>query len=219
MLLGLLATTASNLSCLDTKDLYSHCPINHLSWQDHLLHQTLCSGTRKAQTKLWVSVWLLTSFVNGIPVFHRPWLPAMFLTLPKRKPILWFERKIAVLISWAALCLILRLLRKYSLIIMPQSYSWTGTDPPNKPEYLQHPVCISSTSSLLWWSSWDISGHLPHQWNSISTPLPTAVLHSRHIQCLEHWWRLKSQYVVIGDFAPFPEQLSCLTSFTQSDTN
>lgn len=147
----------------------------HLSQQDHLLHQTSSKWHKKSQNRI---VWVGTTASNfakmGALVFIS--IGCCKASHPSQEENCTLKKDHSPH-NLGSLFFSFELLRDYSLSHMPSHYSWIGTDTPNKPESLQHPLSISITSSLLYWSCWDIPWCFPVQWNSISTPLPSAVPH------------------------------------------
>lgn len=175
MLLGHPVTITSNLPVWDT-DVHRHCDKTSVTAGSPASSDLFKVAQEKPKQNC-VGWYNCQQFCkNGSPGFHKHCLGCCKASHPSQEENCTLKKDHSPH-NLGSLFFSFGLLRDYSLSHMPWHHSWIGTDTPNKPESLQHPLSISITSSLLYWSCWDIPWCFPVQWNSISTPLPSAVPH------------------------------------------
>lgn len=214
MLLGHPVTITSNLPVWDTEDVHRHCDKTSVTAGSPASSDLFKVAQEKPKQNC-VGWYNCQQFCkNGSPGFHKHCLGCCKASHPSQEENCTLKKDHSPH-NLGSLFFSFGLLRDYSLSHMPWHHSWIGTDTPNKPESLQHPLfpsllpsCIGAVETFhgVFQSSEIPSAHL--------FPLQCLMWHS-----LEQWCRLKGQHVAIGDFSPFPKQLSCFTSFTQSGMN
>lgn len=148
-----------------------------LSQQDYLLHQTFSEGHKKKPKQNCMD-WSNCQWVyeSGSPGFHKHCLGCCKASHSSQDENCTLREGHSPY-NLGSFFFSFGLLRDYSLSHMLSHCSWIGTNTPKRPEFLQYSLSISTTSSLLYWSFWDIPECFPVQWNFISTPLPSAVPH------------------------------------------